>query len=104
MLRYLRDELPVDLVHAVCVKKVEFILKAETENEIAEIMQPQVPVWYADKVICRSPYHIPAEELMLWAHISPFTRLASEAAERCFEMFKQTYGVSIEDFDGRKPL
>lgn len=101
---YLKIEMMPEIVDIVCKKKIAFIMRAETAGEIREIMQPPRPVNTGNGINCKSPYHIPEEELMLWAYVSPCNKLISEASERYMSLFKQVFGVSIKDYDGRKPL
>lgn len=100
--QYLKLEYIADLVDSVCEKKIGFIMQAETLREIQDIMRPALPEKTYNGITCRSPYHIPAEELMLWMHVSPYTKLIPEAAERCMMLFKQVFGCSVEEFGRNK--
>lgn len=98
LLRYTFDNMHPKLIDAVCEKKIGFIMKAETMSEVREIMQPPRPVQTYGKIQCRSPYHIPEEELMLWAHVSPNNNLTQAACKRYIALFEQVFGCSVEEY------
>ena len=87
-----------EVIVMVCRKKLEFIKQANTRAEIREIMTPPRPRWYAGKVICDSPYHIDAEELLIWAYVSPSNKLLPEAQERYIRLFESVFGCSVDDY------
>lgn len=98
LLPYIKEEWSQKLIDAVCEKKIGFIMQAKTLGEIREIMRPALPEKTYSGIVCRSPYHIPEEELMLWMHVSPYTRLVPEATERCMTLFKQVFGMNIDEY------
>ena len=102
LMPYIKENRPQKLIDAVCEKKLGFILDATTTHEIKEIMRPALPEMTYSGIVCRSRYHIPEEELMLWTHISPGCKLKPEASERCLALFEQVYGCSIHDYKGEK--
>lgn len=98
LMPYIMENRPQELIDAVCEKKLGFIMKAETLGEIREIMRPALPEKTHGGIVCRSPYHIPEEELMVWAHVSPCCKLIPEASERCLKLFEQSFGMSIDEY------
>lgn len=95
---YARRDLNSEVIEMVCREKLRFLKQAATGVEIREIMSPPRPRWHAGKVICDSPYHIDAEELLIWSHFSPSNLMPPEAAERCLSLFEKVFGCSVEDY------
>lgn len=102
LMPYVDDNFQQQLIDAVCEKKLGFIMKAETKGEIQKIMRPALPQRTCNGVICHSPYHIPEEELMIWAHISPHCNLILPAEKRYLELFQQVYGMTVDEYLRRK--
>lgn len=100
---YVKRELNPDVIEVVCNKKLEFIRQATTSAEIHQIMSPPRPRWHAGKVICDSPYHIDAEELLGWSYFSPCNLMPYEAQERALSLFEKVFGCSVEEYKGGKP-
>lgn len=100
---YVRREFNADVIEVVCKKKLEYILQATTSAEIHQIMSPPRPRWDAGKVICDSPYHIDAEELLVWSCFSPCNLMPHEAEERALSLFEKVFGCSVEEYKGGKP-
>lgn len=87
------DFLP-ELIDTVCIKKIAFIMQAETVGEIREIMKPPRPVYSTGRIECPSTYHIDEEELLMWARLSPNNNLVSAASDRYMELFEKVFGFS----------
>lgn len=100
---YAKEGLNEDVIELVCEKKIEFILHANSQKEIREIMSPPRPRWYAGQVVCDSPYHINAEELLIWACYSPYNKMTTEAENRALYLFEKVFGCSVTDYAGGKP-
>lgn len=100
---YAKRGLNSDVIEVVCNKKLEFIRQATTSAELHQIMSPPRPRWHAGKVICDSPYHIDAEELLIWSIYSPSNVMPHEAAERALSLFQKVFGCSVEEHKGGKP-
>lgn len=98
LMPYIMQNQHQKLIDAVCEKKIGFIMQAETLGEIREIMRPALPEKTYGGIVCRSPYHIPEEELMLWAYVSPNSKLTPEASQRYMELFEQSFGMSIDEY------
>lgn len=96
--QYARRDLNPEVIEMVCREKLKFLKQAATGAEIHEIMSPPRPRWYAGKIICDSPYHIDAEELLLWSLVSPHNKIAPEAAERYRSLFEKVFGCSVEEY------
>lgn len=96
--KYLNLNLNADFVDAVCEKKIGFIMQANSSKEIREIMRPALPEKTYSGIVCRSPYHIPAEELLLWNGVTPYCKMIPEVDERCLKLFEQAFGMSIDEY------
>lgn len=101
---YVKRDLHPDVIEIVCKKKLEFIRQATTNAEIHQIMSPPRPRWHAGKVICDSPYHIDAEELLIWSIYSPSNVMPHEAAERALSLFEKVFGCPVSEYKGGKPI
>lgn len=71
----------------ILLQKLEFLAKATTQSEAAEILKPSIPVYQGGRFHPAGPYHVLEEEILLWSYVSPSMKLSSEAATRAYSLF-----------------
>lgn len=67
-------------------QKCRFVETASTKQEINEILKLCKPIYNGNEIIANSPYHVPAEELLIWSATSLKAPLAPEAAQRMVKL------------------
>ena len=79
----------------IAAQKCHFIENALTKQEINEIMKACKPVYNGNEITVNSPYHVPAEELLMWSATSLKAPLIPEATQR---MLKLMAALMPEEF------
>ena len=67
-------------------QKCRFIETASTKQAINKIIGFCKPIYDGNEIIANSPYHVPAEELLIWSVTSLKAPLAPEAAQRMLKL------------------
>lgn len=67
-------------------QKCRFIETASTKQEINEILKFCKPFFNGREITVNSPYHVPAEELLIWSATSLKAPLTAEAVERMLKL------------------
>lgn len=89
---YQKHMLHSGLIHIVRIKKLAMIKKATTRCEIEAILQFSLPRrTYSGSAVQTSRYHVEEEELLLWALITPHTRMSHDARERYTQLFRKKF-------------
>lgn len=96
-------------------QKCRFVEKATTKQVINEIMDFSKPIYNGNEIIANSPYHVPAEELLIWSATSLKAPLIPEAVQRMLKLmaalmpdefyaaFKNdSYALNITGFKGKE--
>lgn len=78
------------------IKKIDFILKANTKKEIEEILSVSHIKFNGGEII-PTKYNIIEEELLMWSLTSLKSPLSNLGQNRYMELFKQYYGQDFYD-------
>jgi len=84
---YITNHYPMEIINAICVKRIRFIMQAKTAECLSEIMdmKSNYPVYnYGSWRF--PPYHLDEEELILWANFSPGVKMVPHASRRYIEL------------------
>ena len=76
-----------ELLKRIFEKKAEFIMEAETKEELKQILEPSIPIYCGGKFSSDSTFHVEEEELLLWSMASLKGPLISEGTKRYEELF-----------------
>lgn len=87
------------ILDAIMEKKARMILDATSIQDVRELSNPPKPYYDGNKWIC-SKNSVPEEEMIWWSKTSLRAPLSSEAVERYAELFKQFYGMSVDELMG----
>ena len=85
-----------EIVDTIMEKKAELILSATTVKDVRELSLPPKPHFDGVKWHI-SENSVPEEEMVWWSKASLAAPLTHEAVKRYEELFKQFFGVSIND-------
>lgn len=86
---YMEEGFLPKLGEKVFCKKADFIMKARTKTELAEILKPSTPSYSGGKFYPGNPYHVEKEELILWSKTSLKGPLIPQGYERYQELFEK---------------
>lgn len=67
-------------------QKCRFIEKATTKQEMKEILTPCKPIFNGREITVNSPYHVPAEELLIWSATCLIAPLNAHATQRMLKL------------------
>ena len=87
---YLDDGIVFFLVLNIFVEKSRMIEQAHTKKELDEIQKPSVPHWDGGRFI-EGPYHVRAEEAILWSKASLVAPLKQNGFQRYMEVFTEFF-------------
>lgn len=90
---YASNMIDKNLLNAIMAKKAALILAATSMQDVRELGDLPKP-YYRAGVVCPSSNTVPEEELAMWALVSPYAKLSSEATERILKLFEDFYGFN----------
>lgn len=96
---YVKDGFDEKILDAIMEKKARLILDATSIQDVRELSNPPKPYYDGSKWMC-SKNSVPEEEMIWWSKASLRALLSSEAVERYAELFKQFYGMSVDELMG----
>ena len=85
---YLQDSIVFFLVLIIMIDKSRMITQARTKQELAEIVKPSIPHWNYG-TFREGPYHVRAEEAILWSRASLEAPLNEDGFKRYMEVFTE---------------
>lgn len=96
---YAKDGFDEKILDTIMQKKARLILDAASIQDIREISNPPKPYYDGNKW-AYFPNSVPEEEMIWWSKISLIAPLAPHAVKRYAELFKQFYGMSVDELMG----
>ena len=98
---YLEDSIVFFLVFIIMEEKSRMIIQAHTKQELAEILKPSIPRWNYSSFI-EGPYHVRAEEAILWSKASLEAPLNEDGYKRYMEVFTELFPEFKKELLGTK--
>jgi len=89
---YLHQGIREDLIFRILNKRLEMILKAESQSQLDKICRPRAPHYNGVRFVPSSEFSIPEEEMLLWSMTSLKGPLISAGYDRYMELFRQVFG------------
>lgn len=87
---YKQNHMLDKLVYAVAEKRSALIMKASTKAEMERAMSLNMPHYDGNKFVTNE-YHVPEEELIGWALITPNNRPTELGQRRYMELFAEFF-------------
>lgn len=100
---YRRANIRSDLVRIVLHKRFELIRAADKVGDLREIAAPPKPHFNGNRVI-PGRFDVPEEEMILWSITSLKGPLVPAGFDRYMELFRQVFGVDINDPNAQQQL
>ncbi|WP_368377411.1 hypothetical protein [[Clostridium] symbiosum] len=82
-------------------EKSRMITQAHTKQELAEILKPSIPRWNYGSFM-EGPYHVRAEEAILWSKASLEAPLNEDGYKRYMEAFIEFFPEFKKELLGTK--
>lgn len=98
---YLEDSIVFFLVFIIMEEKSRMIIQAHTKQELAEIVKPSIPHWNYG-TFREGPYHVRAEEAILWSRASLEAPLNEDGFKRYMEVFTEFFPEFEKELLGTK--
>ena len=98
---YLGDSIVFFLVLIIMEEKSRMITQAHTKQELAEILKPSIPRWNYGSFM-EGPYHVRAEEAILWSKASLEAPLNEDGYKRYMEAFIEFFPEFKKELLGTK--
>ncbi|OUQ20623.1 hypothetical protein B5E84_04540 [Lachnoclostridium sp. An14] len=98
---YLQDSIVFFLVLIIMIDKSRMITQARTKQELAEIVKPSIPHWNYG-TFREGPYHVRAEEAILWSKASLEAPLNEDGFKRYMEVFTEFFPEFEKELLGTK--
>ena len=89
------------LVLIIMIDKSRMITQARTKQELAEIVKPSIPHWNYG-TFREGPYHVRAEEAILWSKASLEAPLNEDGFKRYMEVFTEFFPEFEKELLGTK--
>ena len=86
---FLKENLNEQIINVMTEKKLDFITKANTLQELTEIEKVSEPHFDGEKLVPRNRFHIEEEELLMFSLTSLKAPLQHYAYERYLFLFKK---------------
>ena len=93
---YAKDGFMEQIVDTIMEKKAKMILDATSVKDVRELDNPPKPQYDGNKWY-NSPNSVPEEEMVWWSKTSLKVPLSYEAMRRYEELFKQFFGMSVDE-------
>ena len=100
---YRRANIRSDLVRIVLHKRFKLIRAADKVGDLREIAAPPKPHFNGNRVI-PGRFDVPEEEMILWSITSLKGPLVPAGFDRYMELFRQVFGVDINDPNAQQQL
>ena len=98
---YLQDSIVFFLMLIIMIDKSRMITQARTKQELAEIVKPSIPHWNYG-TFREGPYHVRAEEAILWSKASLEAPLNEDGFKRYMEVFTEFFPEFEKELLGTK--
>ena len=86
-----------DLLETIFCKKADFIMEAESEEDMEEILKLSCPEYRNGEFHIDSRFHVEEEEMLIWSYVSSNNFIISEGAKRYAALYDKYMGSNVEE-------
>ena len=86
-----------DLLETIFCKKADFIMEAESEEDMEEILKLSCPEYRNGEFHIDSCFHVEEEEMLMWSYVSAHQSIYTEGAKRYEALYDKYMGEKEEE-------
>ena len=86
-----------DLLETIFCKKADFIMEAESEEDMEEILKLSCPEYRNGEFHIDSRFHVEEEEMLMWSYLSSYQSIYTEGAKRYEALYDKYMGEKEEE-------
>lgn len=94
---YEKEGFRKDLLETIFCKKADFIMEAESEEDMEEILKLSCPEYRNGEFHIDSRFHVEEEEMLMWSYVSAHQSIYTEGAKRYEALYDKYMGEKEEE-------